>query len=390
MIIAELPPDEELRLADLVSYDILDTAAEEDFDELVELAGQICNCPISLITLLDKDRQWFKAKTGLEDGGTPRDIAFCAHAILQDEVFVVDDATKDERFFDNPLVTGDLGIRFFAGAPIVSPSGYNMGTICIIDKAPKKLSDAEERALVLLSKQVTKLLELRNKNKLLRKRAEEIITLKGNMINRAIRVQENDKKAIALTLHEDMAQSLASSIMYIKMAIDKDEKRLPLMQLAKQQLNDMLADIRDLSNSIIPATIDWIPAENLVTEFIEKTAMTYPYQVKLEVLGEQSNGKADQALVIIRILEEWLKLLAKKKEILQVNIILVCGDRYELLIENDGPLMRFENLKKDVFDSLIYDRVRSAGGSVEFSHSGAKNLLKIKLPIFAGNNIVMA
>ena len=98
MIIAELPHDEEFRFNDLTSYDIMDTGNESAFDELVELAAQICQTPISLITLLDKDRQWFKAKKGLVEEGTPKDVAFCAHAILQDEVMEVTDATKDGRF----------------------------------------------------------------------------------------------------------------------------------------------------------------------------------------------------------------------------------------------------------------------------------------------------
>ena len=136
MLIAQLPTNENNRLRDLYSYDILDTPAETDFDELVELASQICKCPISLITLIDKDTQWLKSKKGIEKTQTPRDVAFCSHAILQDDVMVVENALEDERFHDNPLVTEDPNIRFYAGAPIVSPAGHKLGTVCIIDSEP--------------------------------------------------------------------------------------------------------------------------------------------------------------------------------------------------------------------------------------------------------------
>ncbi len=140
MITAAIPASETLRLVDLDSYDIMDSSAEDDFDELVELASQICNSPISFISLLDKDRQWFKSKKGIDDTQSDRDVAFCAHAILQDEVFVVEDASKDIRFVGNPFVTGDAHVRFYAGAPIVSPAGHNLGALCVIDHKPKTLS----------------------------------------------------------------------------------------------------------------------------------------------------------------------------------------------------------------------------------------------------------
>ena len=132
MIKAYLPADEALRLKDLDTYKIMYSSLEDEFDEIIELASSICKTPVSLISLLDETTQWFKAKKGINASLTTRDVAFCAHTILQTETLVVEDALEDERFADNPLVTGEPHVRFYAGTPIVSPTGYNLGALCII------------------------------------------------------------------------------------------------------------------------------------------------------------------------------------------------------------------------------------------------------------------
>ncbi len=155
------PINETERLAALKSYKVLDTLPEEQFDRLTELASVICGVPITLVSLIDADRQWFKSAVGLDEPETPRDISFCQFAILGNEVFTVENALEDERFKNNPLVTGAPDIRFYAGAPLIDSNGFALGTLCVIDRVPRKLEHNQQRALEILAKEVVSQLELR-------------------------------------------------------------------------------------------------------------------------------------------------------------------------------------------------------------------------------------
>lgn len=161
MQVAPLHPEEEKRLKALYRLEILDTEDDKIFNELTELASQICSTPISLISLVDDHRQWFKSRVGLEPKETSRSIAFCSHAILDDHVMEVPDVLQDERFSDNPLVLGAPDIRFYAGAPLVTADGSPIGTLCVIDQKPNKLDHDQIRALEILANQVMSQMELR-------------------------------------------------------------------------------------------------------------------------------------------------------------------------------------------------------------------------------------
>jgi K+-sensing histidine kinase KdpD len=164
MVAAPKPENEVQRLQTLRDFKILDSAEEIEFDEIVALASKICESEISLISLIDESRQWFKAKIGLDADETERDIAFCAHAIHDDKIMEVQDTYEDQRFFNNPLVLNDPRIRFYAGMPLETQDGYRLGTLCVIDSKPKKLNDHQRFALRILANQVIKLMELRIRN----------------------------------------------------------------------------------------------------------------------------------------------------------------------------------------------------------------------------------
>jgi signal transduction histidine kinase len=158
---APLSPNEGLRLEALRSYGILDTPRESAFDDITQLAAMICNAPMALISLVDKDRQWFKSNVGLDAEQTPLDASICAHTILQDEVFVVNDTLGDPRFIHNPLVSGDPHLRFYAGAVLRTPDGLALGSMCVLDTVPRQLAPQQLQALTALARQAMAQMELR-------------------------------------------------------------------------------------------------------------------------------------------------------------------------------------------------------------------------------------
>ena len=164
-----LPENELQRLNALQNYQILDTLIEGDYDRITELASLIWDVPISLVLLIDENRQWFKSKLGLDVAETPGELAFCQYAILNNCIFKVEDATLNARFKENILVTAEPNIRFYAGCPLIDQNGFALGTLCIIDRKPKALTESQKRALQLLAEEVTSLIvkkgqreELRN------------------------------------------------------------------------------------------------------------------------------------------------------------------------------------------------------------------------------------
>lgn len=154
-------PNEPLRLETLRRYDILDTPAEEEFDDLARLAAFVCNAPIALVSFVDGERQWSKARVGFGAQELPRELSFCAHAILQNEPLVIRDAMLDERFARNPLVWDDPKLRFYAGVPIAPTSAPPIGTLCVLDHVARDLDWAQLDALKRLARQATSLLEMR-------------------------------------------------------------------------------------------------------------------------------------------------------------------------------------------------------------------------------------
>ena len=156
-----VPKNEAARVDALRRYNVLDTAPEQGFDDITQLASFICGTPIAIMTLVEGDRQWFKSKVGLTSLETHRNDSFCAHALEQTELFVVEDALADQRFAENPLVLTEPHIRFYAGAPLITPEGYTLGSLCVLDREKRRLSPEQSAALQALARLVITKLELR-------------------------------------------------------------------------------------------------------------------------------------------------------------------------------------------------------------------------------------
>lgn len=232
MIPAKIPENENRRLVDLYRTGLLDTPHEEEFDEIVKLASSICNMPVSLISLVDSNRQWFKAKVGLDMTETSREISFCSHAILQDQLFEVSDAQQDSRFYDNPLVVADPAIRFYAGMPLVTSNGCRLGTLCVIDKHPGRLTEQQRFGLRVLANNVIKIAELRIKNKELYYHTE------------------NQKRIISILAH-DVRNPLASikNIIELRQTDVLDTREAAeMMEKVNEQLDSTIEMVENIVN----------------------------------------------------------------------------------------------------------------------------------------------
>ena len=232
MISARIPENENTRLQDLQDSGLLDSPAEAEFDEIVAFASDLCNMPISLISLVDSNRQWFKARIGLNAIETNRDIFFCSHAILEDHLFEVPDTLNDIRFSDNPMVVQDPSIRFYAGMPLVTSSGSRLGTLCVIDKTPRQLTEKQKFGLKVLANNVIKIAELRIKNKEL------------------YYITETQKRIISILAH-DVRNPLAS----IKNIIDLNQSDIlntadaaEMMAMVAAQLNNTIEMVENVVN----------------------------------------------------------------------------------------------------------------------------------------------
>ncbi len=247
--------NEELRMQELNNYYVLDTPPDFNLDSLTKIASRICHTPIALISLIDENRQWFKSKVGLAVDETPREISFCTHAIQQDDVFIVSNPTEDPRFKDNPLVTGEPYIRYYAGMPLKSHNGYNVGTICVIDQKPNYLDDDKIELLRTLSKQVVNYFEIYKKNR-------ELILLRKSIIH-------DEKMKSVINISSGISQEINNPLSIILGRIYLLESKLKSDHAFEQQ--DALKDLNSILNASkrISYIINSLCNFSMVTDFEE-------------------------------------------------------------------------------------------------------------------------
>ena len=243
MISAPIPKNEQQRLQQLRAYSILDTLPEEDYDHLTEIAASICNVPISLISFIDEDRQWFKSKHGVKVDQINRELAFCAHAITSnEEIFIVQDTREDERFHDNPLVTGNHNVIFYAGVPLINADGYSLGTLCVIDNTPRNLNEQQIKSLSGLAKQIVNLLEFRKKSEQLEKAIKDL------------HQRNQDLSEFAFIASHDLQEPLRTMYGFIRLI---KKKYLPLFDETGKEYLDYISDASLRMRSLVTGLLEY-------------------------------------------------------------------------------------------------------------------------------------
>jgi two-component system, NtrC family, sensor kinase len=363
------------RIHDLESYKILDTAPEHEFDRLTKLASYVCGTPIALISLIDSDRQWFKSNVGLDGvNETHRNFSFCTHAINQNDIFEVQDAEKDSRFAKNPFVTSDPSIKFYAGAPLTTPEGHNIGTLCVIDQKPKKLTPEQAESLKTLAGQVIELLELRKANKQLaeqhqllvnKARLQSIGELAGGVCH-----QINNPLAIivgrSMILRSQLKQKLAEDPDVLKEldVIDQTSQRISgILKALRMYAKDFGSDIN--LNSVNEIVDD---AMTLIKGKLNSVKVNLHYDRGPEARSILNKNQISQ--VVLDLLNNAVEAMEETEEKELTVDVSIDDKNVYLSVKDTGKGIKDEDVAK-VFDPFFSTKSRHFGIGL----SNAKNFL---------------
>ncbi len=370
-----LANSEEERLKALESYEILDTLPQKDFDDITRLASEICNTPISLISFVDENRQWFKSRHGLNASETPKEYAFCAHAILNpQEVFVVEDATKDERFRYNPLTTGHPKVVFYTGVPLVTQEGHALGTLCVIDNKPKELTPNQLEALKSLARQVMAQLELRLKVKEL-----DALTLELKKSNEYL-------ERFALMASHDIKSPLTSimltgQLLKSKYSANLDEKGNQMLDIVNNSANSLLKFLNQMleyskSYKTLAQKKDEICLNELINEVLKLVTIPDSFRVEtIEGLHYIRTSAIALEQILINLLNNAVRYNDKSEGFIRLTFE-EKADCYQFKISDNGIGIEPKNYDK-IFEPMTTlnsrDRYNKRGSGIGLST--VKNLV---------------
>lgn len=353
MITPQLPIDEQYRLAAVHSYNMLDTLPEKDFDNITALTASICDVPISLVTLLDANRNFLKSHYGIPFNETPRNISFCGHAILDESnIFIIEDARKDLRFMDNPLVK-DMNAIFYAGVRLINSDGYPLGTLCVFDTKPRTLSKSQKKALIALAYQVVNLFEARKRNNILMAVQQELKEKNEELKNFAGIVSHDMKMPLAnMIITSDMLRSKYGSLLD-----DQGKVYLNYIKQSSFTLSEYITRLLEHYESDKTASLsnEVFDSSDLLENIIELLNINIDCEINLpENNIEMKANRAALEQIIINLVANSLKYNDKKS----IKIDIDCTEEsgfYSFSIADNGMGIPKNKIK------YIYDLFTTTG-----------------------------
>lgn len=368
MIAPSLTKNEPARVSALRDLNILDTLPEKEYDEITRLASYICQTPISLISLIDENRQWFKSKWNMEINEAPREYSFCGHAILDPEnIMEIPDARKDERFKDNPFTLSDPPILFYSGVPLVDNKGHALGTLCVVDNVPRKLKDDQKDALKVLGKQVGRLLELRNRNEQLQR------------VRERLKARNENLKNFARTVSHDMKMPLANIILTIDVLKKKygeslDEKALEYLNNLKYSsfsLSDYISGILENyeSDDALNSLHEKFDLHDLLENIIDLLNITEDCEINLPKRNRELDcNKNALEQILLNLINNSLKYNDKERIVIDIK----CKEKdgfYQFKIKDNGIGIPRDKQAEifDLFASMGHDRKGQKGHGIGLS-----------------------
>lgn len=403
MISASIPKNESERLKALYRYDVLDTDAEKVFDDLTQLASEICDTPIALISLIDPDRQWFKSKVGLNAEETTRDIAFCAHAIHQKEIFEVTDTHNDIRFKDNPLVTSDPNIRFYAGTPLQTPSGHAIGTLCTISDKPKTLNEHQKKALEILGREVISQLELRLKVRELERINLHKTDFMSNL-SHELRTPLNAIISLSQLMLHDTQNAISQTHKTYLQHLDFSGKRLLDLVNSVLDLNKIEAGQLELHPSNVNILEFFNSMQGMLNSIAEKKQVQIDWSISTDNIEYMYVDEARLSQIALNILSNAIKFSEPGKKVL---VSAVKSDHlFTLAVQDSGRgisekdiarlFKKFQQVGSPVGQEgsglglvITKSLVELMGGKIKLnSVLGQGTLFKIDIPMENGQKIV--
>jgi len=378
-----IPPDEEARLAAVRRYDILDTPFETAFDRITLLAARLFNVPIAIVSIVDNDRVWFKSRQGIDFGQVERLPGLCASAILTNDPLILTDASVDPISLAHPIVAGEHGLHFYAGAPLTTADGHNVGAICVMDKNPREFSDEDAATLQQLAEIVIHELELRIATRTVVDEERESRALES--ARRALEAAEHERTRWARELHDETLQNLGALHMLLVSGLADPEVLDATVNEAADLVQDEVVKLRHLIAELRPAVLDQAGLEAALESLSHKLSVIDGLEVELNLeiseLGHRLNSQDESMLY--RAVQEALANVAKHSEARRVEVTVRARERaIEAIIRDDGVGFEAE-VPSSGFGLLgMRERALLVGGELDVQTApGAGTSVRFLMPL---------